>query len=87
MDIELSSHFLRQAKRLSRDEKIKLSERTEWFKVDPYDSRLKTHVLAGKLKGIFSFSVTHSKRVAFAWVDKNTVLFLSVGSHGEVYRN
>jgi mRNA-degrading endonuclease YafQ of YafQ-DinJ toxin-antitoxin module len=86
MNIELSSHFLKQARKLSREEKIKLSDRTEWFKKDSYDPRLKTHALTGKLKGILSFSVTHSKRVSFTWVSKNTALFLSVGLHGEVYR-
>jgi mRNA-degrading endonuclease YafQ of YafQ-DinJ toxin-antitoxin module len=87
MNIELSSHFLRQAKKLPREEKAKLSEKTEWFKVDPYDSRLKTHALTGKLKGILSFSITHFKRVSFTFVGKNTVPFLSAGPHSKVYRD
>ncbi len=86
MEVELSSNFLKHARRLSAQEKHKLSERTEWFRRDPHDPRLKTHALTGKLKGLFSFSVTYGKRVTYLLVNKTTALFTDVGSHDEVYR-
>jgi len=86
MDIELSSTFMKSARRLPRNERKRLSDCTEWFRNDINDSRLKTHPLSGKLKGLYSFSFTHSKRVLFTFVGKNTVLFLDVGTHGKVYK-
>ena len=86
MEIELSSNFLRKAKKLSNKEKILLSERTDIFRKNPNDPRLKTHALTGKLKGMLSFSLDYSKRVVFLYVKPNKVLFFDIGSHNEVYR-
>lgn len=86
MEVELSSHFLKRARRLSPQEKRQLSQRIEWFRNDPRDPRLKTHALTGKLKGLYSFSVTYGKRVTYLLVSPTTALFTDVGSHEEVYR-
>jgi len=86
MEIALSSNFLRKAKKLSKKDKILLSERTDIFRNNPNDSRLKTHPLTGKLKGMLSFSINYSKRVIFLYVEPNKVLFFDIGSHNEVYR-
>lgn len=86
MDVELSSNFLKRAKRLSTEEKQRLSERTEWFRKDPHDPRLKTHALTGTLKGLYAFSISYGKRVVFVMVGKHTALLTDVGSHDRVYR-
>jgi len=86
MEIELSSRFLRKARKLSKAEQKKLSDKIEIFRLNPNDSRLKTHALTGKLKGLYSFSLSYSKRVVFTYVVKNKILLLDLGSHGEVYR-
>ena len=86
MEVALSSNFLKRAKRLSAREKQKLSERTEWFRRDTRDPRLKTHALTGKLTGLYSFSITYGKRVTYLLVNETTALFTDVGSHDHVYR-
>lgn len=86
MEIQFSSHFIKRAKRLSSKEKRQLSERVEWFRKDPQDSRLKVHALTGRLKGLLSFSLTYGKRVVFVFVKQNVALFVDVGSHDDVYR-
>ena len=86
MDIELSSNFLKKTKKLSKEEKILLSGRVEIFRKNVNDSRLKTHPLTGKLKGLLSFSLNYSKRVVFVYLEKGKVLFIDVGSHNEVYK-
>lgn len=86
MEVELSSNFLKRARRLSPEEKQKLSQRTEWFRKDPRDPRLKMHALTGKLKGLYSFSITYGKRITYVLVGLNTALFTDLGSHDEVYR-
>ena len=86
MEINLSSHFLKRAKRLSAKDKKELSVRTDLFRENPNDPGLKTHALSGKLKSFLSFSINRKKRVKFMWVDKKIALFIDVGPHDEVYR-
>lgn len=86
MEVELSSNFLKRARKLSSREKRRLSERTEWFRRNPRDPRLKTHALTGKLKGLYSFSITYGKRVTYLLVNPSAAVFTDVGSHNEVYR-
>lgn len=85
MEIEFSSYFIKRARRLSQEDKIVLSERVEWFRLNPGDPRLKIHPLTGKLKDLFAFSLRRRKRVKFSFLDKNNALFVDVGSHDEVY--
>ena len=73
-------------RKLPFEERKRLSKRIEWLKKDPFDPRLRTHVLTGKLKGYFAFSLSYSKRVTFVWIDKKSILFVDIGSHEEVYR-
>ena len=86
MNVGISSHFLKRMRRLSRMERDELDLRTEWFRKNPNDSRLKTHALTGNLKGYFSFSITHGKRVKYVLVGEDKAIFVNVGSHDEVYR-
>jgi mRNA-degrading endonuclease YafQ of YafQ-DinJ toxin-antitoxin module len=86
MNIELSSHFIKFANKLSQSEKKLLSDRVDLLRIDPNNPKLKTHALTGKLSGLFAFSLNYSKRVVFTFVKKNTILLLDVGSHGEVYK-
>lgn len=85
MEIDFSSHFLKRARRLSSEDKIILSERIKLFKSNPNSPKLKVHPLAGRLKGLFAFSIKRKKRVKFSFIDDNKTLFIDVGSHDEVY--
>lgn len=54
------------------------------FTKDPFDSRLDTHKLHGKLKDKWSFSIDNRLRVLFEF-DNNDVIFLDVGNHRIYY--
>lgn len=86
MNVGTSSHFLKRARRLSKAERDELISRTEWFRENPNDLRLKTHALTGNLRGYFSFSITRGKRVKYILVGDDKAIFVDVGSHEEVYR-
>lgn len=86
MEVEVSSRFVKKAKKLSSDEKMELLKRTRWFEKSSQDSRLKNHALTGKMKGTFAFSITHGKRVVYELLTKDSAIFIDVGSHEEVYR-
>jgi len=62
-------------------------DRLEFFIVDPFDARLKTHKLSGKLKDLWSFSIDYNTRVVFYFTkDKpKRAVFIDIGTHEEVY--
>ena len=61
--------------------------RLELFTNDPYDPRLKTHKLSGKLKGLSSFSIEYDLRVVFYFTKDKPVkaILVDIGSYEEVY--
>ena len=62
-------------------EKIKL------FVSDPFHPSLKTHRLSGKLKGLWSISISYEERLTFEFVDKGMkkALLIDIGKHKTVY--
>lgn len=60
-------------------------KRVEQFVISPECKELRNHQLIGKEKRIFSFSITGDIRCLYKWIDKETVLFLDIGSHNQMY--
>jgi mRNA-degrading endonuclease YafQ of YafQ-DinJ toxin-antitoxin module len=60
-------------------------ERLAVFRQDPFDARLKTHRLAGKLEQYWAFSIAYDCRVVFRFLSDNRVLLANIGTHEEVY--
>ena len=60
-------------------------ERVELFKSNPFDPKLRTHKLSGKLKDLWSFSIEYDLRVIFSFADQERIIFVDIGSHKEVY--
>ncbi len=61
--------------------------RFEWFIADPFDSRLRTHKLSGKLNGMWSFSLDYNLRVVFFFTEEKPkrAVFVDIGNHDQVY--
>lgn len=66
---------------------IEFWERLEIFTTDPFNTRLRTHKLSGKLIGMWSFIIERDLRVVFYFTkDKpSRAIFVDIGSHDEVY--
>ena len=47
-------------------------QKLEIFLKDPFDQRLRTHKLSGKLKDLWSFTVEYDTRVVFSFVAKGS---------------
>lgn len=62
-------------------------KRLELFIQNPFDNKLKTHKLSGKLKHLWSFSIEYDLRVVFYFTsDKpKKAVFVDIGNHNEVY--
>jgi len=55
------------------------------FLKNPFDKRLRTHKLSGKLKDLWGFSVRYDIRVVFYFEDRNKCVFVDIGTHNDVY--
>ncbi|MBU1246695.1 type II toxin-antitoxin system mRNA interferase toxin, RelE/StbE family [Patescibacteria group bacterium] len=82
MQIIYTSQFERKYKKLSEDLKILAEEREKIFRKNPFNKKLDTHKLHGKLKNFWSFSVAHNFRIIFE-ISKNKKVFYfhSIGNH------
>jgi len=79
--IRYSSHFLRKLRKISQKEKTLLSKIEQIFRANCFDPRLKTHKLSGKLEEFWSFPLSYKTRVLFKLNNKNSVIFIDIGSH------
>ncbi len=77
----LKKKFEAYKKRLSKKELEKLKERFIFFKNNPFDNRLKTHKLKGRLKDYWVFSVSYSDRLLFRFLSKDKAFFIDIGDH------
>ena len=65
---------------LPRNVQIKAERREKIFREDPFDSRLDTHKLHGKLKMQWSFAIDDKYRILFEF-NNSDVTFLDAGDH------
>ena len=74
--------FKNQYKKLKPQIKIKVKEKLNLFSNNPYDTRLKTHKLTGRLDGFHAFSIDQSYRVIFKFnYDATEAEFHLIGTH------
>lgn len=81
MQIYYSSKFEREYKKLPKEIKKLAEEKEVVFRKNPFDSKLNTHKLHGRLKEYWAFSINDKYRIIFDLVKKDTVWFHSVGDH------
>lgn len=81
---EFEKHFL---KRITPHEKLvtQFEERLALFMTGKLGNPLNDHSLKGKLAGKRAFSVAGDIRVVYKET-KDSILFLDVGSHNQVYK-
>ena len=74
-------------KRIKNNEELKRKfwDSIHLFVKEPFNIRLKTHKLSGKLKGLWAFRCSYEYRVIFEFIKSNEVLLIDIGMHDEVY--
>ena len=85
MKILYSSKFAREYKKLPNSIKDVAEKKEEILRSRPFDPRLKTHKLKGKLTDFYSFSISPRWRIVFHFENESTVVFDNVGTH-DVYK-
>jgi len=85
MNIVYAEEFRKQFHKLPSPIQKQFKIQEKRFKTDWRDSRLHCKKLKGSSTA-FSFRVTRSWRVLFAFVDAETTLFATIGHRKDVYR-
>lgn len=87
MTIYHHPRFLRNYRKLDEQTKAQAEKQVALFRRSPFDTRLDTHRLHGKLSKQWSFSVNNRERVLFEFLNKaqTEVVFLDIGDH-RIYR-
>ena len=83
--VHIAPRFFKSFAKLSATVQALATEKDAWFRANPFDPRLRTHKLKGALAGAWAYSVTHSHRVLFRFLDDDEVLYYDIGTH-DVYR-
>jgi len=73
------------SKKLPKKIKTKAKEREKIFRDNPYHPILKTHKLSGEEKEAWAFWINYSYRIKFIFTNDNSVLFLDIGTHNQLY--
>ena len=85
MKILYSSKFASKYKKLSPEVKLVMRKKQELFFKNPFDPKLKTHKLTGKLKYFWAFSIDNKHRIIFEFLGENVIQLHSVGTH-DIYK-
>lgn len=88
MEIQKHPQFIKQfEKRVRNNAKLvsKYKQRVNLFVQNPKNPLLKDHQLTGEQKDHRAFWITGDIRVVYFPVSNDTVLFINIGSHNQVY--
>jgi addiction module RelE/StbE family toxin len=86
VNVDYTEPFNGQFEKLPREHQVQIKDAVELFLEDVAEPSLRNHALKGKWVGYRSISSGGDLRLHFKMVDPNTVLFVAVGSHGQLYK-
>ncbi len=89
MRIRISPELHKELRRIKRkDPKLArhIKRQLTTFAVNPRHPSLRLHRLTGKLKKMWSISITQSMRMVYVLLSDDEAYFTDLGTHDEVYR-
>lgn len=86
MRILFTEEFKRRYNQLPSALQKKADKQQRLFRNNPFHPSLNTEKLAPKEKALWSFRVDRKYRVAFRFIDGDTILALTVGPHDWLYK-
>ena len=79
---EFDKHF----RKLRPGEQNRARERIKLFASEPFHQILNNHALKGQYTGYRSINITGDIRAVYRLISEDTVLFLDIESHSNLYR-
>ncbi len=85
MKIVTTKKFTKQFKKQSLHTRKEFEKRVKIFLIDNNHPLLCVHKLKGIYKDLWSLSITGNIKVIFDKSHKSTIVFITIGSHSELY--
>ncbi len=86
MNVDFTKAFNKQFEKLPRKKQEQSSAAVALFLQDIAAPSLRNHALKGKWLGYRSISAGGDFRLHFKVIGQNTVLFVAVGTHSQLYK-
>lgn len=83
--IIFSTRFEKQVRKLDKKIIVSFKERVLLFEKNEFDPLLNNHKLKGEYDSCRSINITGDFRLIYEKVGENTYLFITIGSHSELY--
>jgi len=84
-NIEYSTKFVKNLKKLPENIIKIAQEKEKIFKKNPLHPSLRIHELHGKFKNIWSISLNNNYRIIFERMANGDIVFISIGNH-DIYK-
>lgn len=85
MPIGYTNGFKKKYRKMTLGFKKRFSQKLELFKEDQFDEILNNHKLHGKYKECRSINITGDIRAIYYINKQKTIIFITIGSHSELY--
>ncbi len=79
--------FRKKYKKLQPGERAKFKEKRNLFISDPFHPTLNNYALRGEYDLYRSIDITGDLRAHYQPIDEQTVIFITIGTHHELYGN
>lgn len=84
--IQLHKDFEKQLAKLPKKRRDKAVDTIDLFLKEPSEPSLRNHALTAEWAGYRSISAGGDLRLHFKAINDNTVLFVAVGTHSQLYK-
>lgn len=85
MKVFFTDSFRKRLQKLPPKAQRQFEKRLDIFLKNPSHPLLRVHPLKGNLTGLRAFSVTGDYRVTYRILDQESVKFIDIGTHAQVY--
>ena len=85
MKILTNKRFDKAFKKMTFKLRTKFYQQIELFQSNPTDQQLNNHALSGRYFGYRSIDVSGNVRAIFKETDIDTVRFINIGTHSQLY--
>lgn len=84
--ISFREGFNKTLKPLNDKQRDKLAGLVVLLSANPFNSKLRTKALSGKLSGLYSFRISRDYRVLFQFISPVEICLLELGHRKDIYR-
>lgn len=86
LHLEYTGKFFKYAKKLPVKQQTKLINLLDLLSKNPFNKKLHTKPLTGKLIGFYSFRITREWRVIFKFMTSKNIQLIFTGHRKDIYK-